>query len=54
MLVWCGTDIKKEWENVMAVSLPGHNETVVERLKDINGSVCVVIIINQIVEIDEK
>lgn len=38
----------------MAVSLPGHNETVVERLKDINGSVCVVIIINQIVEIDEK
>lgn len=46
--------LRKNGKNVMTVSLPGHNETVVERLKDINGSVCVVSIINQIVEIDEK
>lgn len=46
--------LRKNGKNVMTVSLPGHNETVVEQLKDINGSVCVVSIINQIVEIDEK
>ena len=46
--------LRKNGKKVTSVLLPGHNETDIERLKDINVTTCVESIINQIGETDEK
>lgn len=46
--------LRKNGKKVTSVLLPGHNETDIERLKDINVTACVESIINQIGETDEK
>lgn len=42
--------LRKNGKKVTSVLLPGHNETDIERLKDINVTTCVESIINQIGE----
>lgn len=58
-LRWRELETFWEWhkpllEKEESVLLPGHNETDIERLKDINVTTCVESIINQIGETDEK